>query len=949
MCWRSSKPSVHLMYLLLFWLFAFSIISPPGYGQGREISVTTGGPRFLDTPPGRTLTVAFVVANRTEETLQLIEGLDLPEGWQKIIPLSSFRLPPGGRTTRILAFHISPSTPAGEYEIEYKVRERERYSLRDGERVRIKVLPVEDVSLMLEKKPFNVIAGESYEILARLVNGGNSSDTYRIKAESSEESSVKLNPSEVSLDAGQSQIITLEVNTDPYLDTTREYLTMRVYSSKEPGEPVDILGVGIDIIGEIDIRADPYHSIPTTLSLFLGGDNTDNGDEDYYLEWSGYGSIDEEETKFIDFMFRGPDNRDGGYFSQRDEYYLNYYQPDLDILLGDQGYELSDLTARYTYGRGYGVNYRPGGGDLEVGGHYVEDRDEAWDEQKGFHASYRVRNDLDLRLNFLDKRDLENSRHVRDKIWSLEANYELGRYGQLLVEYGISDSTREKSEKDDAYLLEFDSNYFEDVSLYYSLIHAGIDYEGYYSGYDYNSAYIGFPLGNRLRMSLSYMDYKDLIDPDASSTAFYTETAWQAYLDYSLSNGWYLNAGYETFDRYDQLEPREEDISVNSIWFGIGRSMEIWSYNLEVRRGEKEDFLNDETSRGWNYGIYITHRPSESLFFTLFGEFGDEETSGIRGMSSSNRAGFSVSWQIRRNWLFNFWYRRSGFGSDEDTEEDEFELESFYTFRNGHSLGLLVRHLMEEDNEDETEYQLIYSIPIKIRTELKKDLGTIEGRIYDAQLEDNPGIPGAILRCQGKTTVTDEDGAFILSPLLPGKHILHLDRQSIGWERVPNVPSPVVADINGMGEITNMEVGVVDSCVISGKITAMVSQKEGIVASDNSGKKELSLIGGNKDEDQSVSKKLPSVLVELKAGDNMIRKITDPEGEFIFENLYPAEWVLTVYEESLPPYTRIDKEQEVINVEAGQKVNVNRKLLPKVRNIQMLAEGEKITSETSGN
>jgi len=911
------------------------------YGQGNDVSVITGGPRFFDTLPGRTVTVAFVVSNRTPGSLELIEELDLPQGWQKIIPLSSFRLSPGDSTTRVLAFHVSPAVPAGEYEITYTVHDRQKYSVRDGETLKVRVLPVEDVSLLLEHKPFNVIAGASYEVVLRLINGGNSSDTYRISARSSENlSNVTLSPSEATLDPGQSEVISLHVQTGTEQETTREYLTIEVFSIGEAGKRLDILGVGVDIIGQIDSRADPYHSIPTTLSLFWGGDTGEDGHNGYYLEWSGYGSIDEEGTRIVDFMFRGPEDR-GGYFSGRDEYFLNYYQPDLDIFLGDQGYDLSDLTARSTYGRGYGINYRPNAGDFEIGSHYVEDRDDPADNERGFHASYRVNEDLDLRLNYLDKREKVDSRGVKDEILSLQADYYLARYGELLLEYGISDSTRAGSEEDSAYLIEY-TNSFSDVSVYVNRIHAGIDYEGYYKGYDYTSAYVSFPIASRLRVGLSYADYEDLVDPDEDSTVFNSRRSWGVNLDYSLGNGWYTGLGYENFREEDQLEPKDEDYTENSVWFRIGRSMALWSYMAEIRRGEKDDHLTNETSRGWNYRIYITHRPSESLFFTLFGDFGDDQVSDIRGLRRSSRVGFSVSWQVRHDWLLNMWYSRSGFDSDTDTEEDEYEIESIHTLRNGHALELALRHQIREDEEDETEYQLTYRIPINIRTVRKKDLGTIEGRIYDTQVGNNQGLANVIVKCQGRTTVTANDGSFILSPLLPGQHVLEIDRQSIGWGRVPDTRIPIIADIVGMGETTNIEIGIVDSCVIAGKVT-LVSDPQGEESvTDTYQNSGPALVGTGNAEDYSFSRGLPNILVEIKEGDHVIRRVTDSEGEFRFGDLYPADWILTIYDRSLPPHTYVENALQALSLTPGQEIQVTSRVLPKIRDVQMLVQGEKV-------
>ncbi len=87
----------------------------PGRGNGVEVRTLTPGP--LDTAGGRILTISVEVTNRTANTEELVEALDLPAGWQPIMPSGSFTLRAGEATTRIKAFQVPRGAAAGRYDV----------------------------------------------------------------------------------------------------------------------------------------------------------------------------------------------------------------------------------------------------------------------------------------------------------------------------------------------------------------------------------------------------------------------------------------------------------------------------------------------------------------------------------------------------------------------------------------------------------------------------------------------------------------------------------------------------------------------------------------------------------------------------------------------------------------------------------------------------------------
>jgi len=100
------------------------------------------------------------------------------------------------------------------------------------------------------------------------------------------------------------------------------------------------------------------------------GDDSDGFD----VEFKGKGTLEEGGRKRVEFLFRGPDTQDKGLYGERDEYYMNYFDPNLDLRLGDQSYGLSRLTSYSRYGRGAEAKYHPEDKFFGFGSYYLENR-----------------------------------------------------------------------------------------------------------------------------------------------------------------------------------------------------------------------------------------------------------------------------------------------------------------------------------------------------------------------------------------------------------------------------------------------------------------------------------------------------------------------------------------------------------------------------------------------
>ena len=71
-----------------------------------------------------------------------------------------------------------------------------------------------------------------------------------------------------------------------------------------------------------------------------------------------------------------------------------------------------------------------------------------------------------------------------------------------------------------------------------------------------------------------------------------------------------------------------------------------------------------------------------------------------------------------------------------------------------------------------------------------------------------------------------------------------------------------------------------------------------------------------------------------------LRRLTDRRGRFIFEDVRPGKWTLKVYEAGLPEYHYLEQNTFTFELKPGGKEEVLVRVLPKVRRIEIIEEGE---------
>jgi hypothetical protein len=821
--------------------FSFLLFSPSfAEDKGHGVEVRSTSPEILEVQPGKIVTGSFLVSNHTEAEEELSQRLTLPAGWQEIVADEfTLRLEAEEQQVRVVAFLVPITSPAGRYQIRYSIRSQRDYSIADSDTLSVVVLPVTNLEILVEDKPEMVIAGQTYQVRLRPVNRGNSRTHLKLKLKSNPDYPMKMDPSEIALEAGGSQIITVEVRTEEELkQRIRHTLEIKAEAeeSKNGGASVGQT-VSVEIIPKVTGVFDPYHKLPVQVALIGAGQDGENG---FQVELSGSGALDEEGTQRVDFLLRGPDIQDRSRRGKRDEYRISYHHEHLSLHFGDRSYSLSPLTDRLSYGRGVEANVHHR--SFRFGAFRLKSRWGKPEARKvGTYLAYWFSDKFGIKGNFLTKTKeaAPSFAGYDDRIYSVQAEIRPNEKLELDLEFGFGESDREDRFSDLAFRIDFGGRIFKQIRYSFEKTHAEPEYFGYYNDADYTSGTISFPVLPKLRGNVGYRAYQSNLDIDSTKGTANREESYQSSISYSFPFGTHISLGYEDLIREDYVLPADYDYEEKTWKLGLTQTLGRFCLSTHMERGRFEDRLlgtkHDDLER---YDLYASFRPSYRQTLSLYARTGHNSFT-----ASSERirsGGFSTSWHIMDDLSFSLNYRRDESGSEGGQRRSDIFSSLNYTLPNKHTIALRYQwSKFEQRKEEEYSFFAMYTLPLGIPVGTKKSIGVLKGTVYDDEAPTRPPIPGVILTVRGATAITNQNGEFIFPSLKPGTYYLGAERSSIGLNRIPNERIPIMIEIQG-GETVEIEVGVVATCGISGRVAVFALESE-----EGSGDEDTSTIFGS--------------------------------------------------------------------------------------------------------
>lgn len=177
---------------------------------------------------------------------------------------------------------------------------------------------------------------------------------------------------------------------------------------------------------------------------------------------------------------------------------------------------------------------------------------------------------------------------------------------------------------------------------------------------------------------------------------------------------------------------------------------------------------------------------------------------------------------------------------------------------------------------DDTEMIVQYVTPISIPLPMFPIMGSVRGRIYYAD-DPSKGLHGVILYTDGFESASDLDGQFYFTNLDPGEQFLLIDNTTLDVGLVPDVDLPMPLFIE-IGKTTEIEIPVIYTGSIGGSV---------YLASNG-------MLSPQAD-----------YIIELDGPDGITGRSTLLGGGFLFGNLKPGSYTITLQTGNLPEYHEV--------------------------------------------
>lgn len=934
-----------VLAILIYFLPLFTSPVAAEDSSNGLIGIRSTSPGIIEANPGEVVTTGFVIFNRTGSEEEFREELTLPPAWQKVVSDDAgFKLKADEHEVRIMAFMIPPWADVGRYRIGYRVGSRRDQGMEKAESLMVKVLPVVKLELSVEHKPALVIAGEPYQADLWLANQGNSRTEIRLDVKSNQASRVGIEPDQVTLEPGESYRIRVRVETDGKLSRkTTQIVEIKALAEKPDGDTTSVRKVfSVQNIPQVTGASDYYLRLPGKAVLIA---TQQDGGTGFQMELSGWGNLDEEGGRRLDFQFRGPDIQNKSIWGKRDEFRISYQLEQFNLHVGDRGYSLSPLTQRFSYGRGVEADLHKE--RFGLGAFYLKDR---WGEPKpellGAYLAYRANPELEIRGNFLDKsRDSTTTAqayHLR--IYSLQTKVDLHEKMRLGLECGYGQGQRDGTTRGLAFRLDLTGRISDRINYSFEKTHAGPEYFGYYNDADYTSGAATLDIWRQLRAGLFYRDHKSNLNSDSTQGPSSREKSYQAGLRYLFPVGPEVSADYRHLTRKDELLPVDDRYQEKTVRLGLVQTLGQLRINTQAERGVFEDRLaaagRDDLER---YNLYVSFHPTYSQNYNLYARVGHSSFTGTPQRTRS--VGFSGSWTVRHNLCFSLDFRSDVSGLNRSENRASLFSRFQYTFPSRHTLVLRTQWL-DYDREKHQDLSIfaMYTIPLNIPVGRKTGIGVVKGRVYDAEASVRSPLPKIILTADGATAVTDESGEFVFPWLKPGIQHLRVEKGSIGLDRVTAQKQPLAVEVKG-GKTTEIEIGIRTACSISGRVVVEDPESDRHLGiADTTVGDSLFLVGSG--ADQSIKSQaqgdggLADIVVEIRDEQETVRQLTDLKGGFSFEDLRPGVWTIKVYQDRLPAHHYLEKDELRVDLKPGEKREIILKVLPRLRPIEIIEEGE---------
>lgn len=869
-------------------------------GKGVEVSVISSSTKAL--APGSHYNFVFSVYNSDSTDVVLFTRLGLPAGWTDLTQDPGFHLKSGAREIKILSVYIPSQTRPGNYWVTYSLLtdndlETGRVSLP------VSVSSVKKLSVdRLDAPPF-VLAGNPVDAAFIIKNEGNDVEKILLTPDNCKvegENHISLSPGEVRIvhvfadtDLKQGKMSSLFLKLTASIPVATDSLVEASSYTRVDVFPVEVA------------QDDAFKRFPVMISAgYLVRQRDDNYYSGFQGEVFGKGFIDEKQKKQLEFLAIGPNRFDLSVLGRHDQYYLTYKTPGFFVHIGDKTFSSTLLTENARYGRGAEIQYS--NKKIELGGFWQMPRFFS-DIKKEYSAwgRYNINDKTGLRVGYFGKSAESGGTANLYTIsgWARP-------FARSLVEAEFSRGVF--NGKDGNGMLLKGEAERDKFNLSFLFMTTGKNYPGYYSNTTQATANLNYLVTKKLTINMNYR--QDALNPKLDTlygaAPFTNSYRGGIYWRYSNKGTFSLFAG--NMERQDRLPSSLFHYSEDYLRGAIYQQTGNFNITIEGELANNNNFNTGNRGRSWLASADIGYA------------FSQGHAGIFAGYSNTLRYGATREQQLIYGGDFSF--RLKDCTELNLNFQNSYSVEEYYRDRSllratlrqkigrHQYLDLACNYALPQKQVDKKDFSVAVKFTVELNIPVKRiaEYGELVGAVADA---GSGHVEGIRLFCGGHTAITGKNGEFKFRNLLPGKYYLLVDQTSLEMNAIPDIRQPMEVVIAPGKNYYSF--GLTRAAVISGHVLLRGDETPGVSVSSNPGQ----------------------VIVELTREGEETRRELVPLGDyFVFDNLRPGPWRVSVLKNGLGDAYRIETGMFDVQPIPGEKINLEIVVSKKAKKIKFMQE-----------
>ncbi|MEX2535593.1 MAG: hypothetical protein WD273_08340 [Trueperaceae bacterium] len=885
----------------------FGVLSWTAFGQavlpGLTVEVLTP---VIEAQPRQALNLRVRFVNDSESWQSVEPHLTVPGGWQLLVPADELTLEPGASQLVLLTILVPTDARAGSHTFPLTY-----YSSIDTEPGKVLftvTVPVVDhAEINLLDAP-ELVATPEYETTFLLKNLGNTPHEWELAAQSSLGLEVTVSPELVVLAPGEAAELTVMTRVPENLSSQQvNHLSVTARSRNLPSVVVGGSSRSTLVPQALPASA-ALHTFPLTVRASYSGGTGAETSAQPTLDISGAGWLSESGDGRFQVQLRlNPEDL-------VETLLLEYQQPGLIVLVGDQGFKTSHLTPDV---KGFGVTTRfttqvaelPFDGTLHL---FSSDSNIGMGTSLSLQASSSTR--LELMVNG-SGRGLLGSFAIRYRPQLVDPSRL--RLTNVAATYGIR-----VAEEDLGHSLEANWQLNEGPSFVRFGVNAA---DAGFTGRAGHAFSVGLESSLRMNEALRILPQYPL-----NLTLNYSSNwGWSAsrpffnlppngaeghIVKYGVGANFgagpiILSAAYSTVLNFHDTYSGQADTLSGLIRYQT-QSFTVAQSAAWVR--SRADGLSVGETLEYESTMVLSTAAEGSFTASLTGKHdlrsGPEEVAFGARWSGAASAGLDMSLggQLFLVHPTSLWNTNVGIE---------------HKFSNDHEVDAKVKVAQSLEGLFSVAFDLSYSVPFNMPIGRRWDIGEVAGSVVGS---NGTPVPGLVLTVAGQGATTRSDGSFDFPAVPVGEHIVQLLPHEILGPTQILTPSPPRRVRVENGQVTRVEFKIVEGAALVGELNVRVPEPT----------------PGLAHQAVSTDEVAQGVHIELRGSGGVLRTFTDSRGAFRFNRLLPGEWTLRVIESSVPGIYQFEPAALQLTILEGETAHAVVTMVPVVRRIQFDSGGE---------